>query len=102
MSQVSVDMQCMLDVDSHIVWAITCGTLRGPHLRSLRQGCLAMSQTQQASCKSWVAKEKNKQFVWTNAGRRKSESSFHRQLLMQTWVDHPTQARRVVQIPQAL
>ncbi|MFM7982488.1 MAG: hypothetical protein ACKPKO_24515, partial [Candidatus Fonsibacter sp.] len=44
MNQVSVDMQCMLDVDSHIVWAITRGTLQGPHLRSLRQGCLAMSQ----------------------------------------------------------
>ncbi|MFM7982376.1 MAG: hypothetical protein ACKPKO_23955, partial [Candidatus Fonsibacter sp.] len=94
MSQANVDMQCMPGVDSHIVWAVTRETLRGQHLLNLRQYCQAMFQMQQVSCKNWAVMAKNKQFVWTNAGRLKSESNIHRQLLMQTWAGHPTLARR--------
>ena len=52
-----------------------------------------MSLTLQANCKSWVEKVKSKPYVWTNAGRPKSET-----FRMLTLTDHLTQVQQAALI----
>ena len=91
MNRDSADTPYKPDVDLHIAQDTIHVILLDQRRQNQLPDCPVMFQMQQVNCRNWVVKVKSKPYARTNAGRRKSET---------TWIVLPIQGQLAVPTQQ--